>query len=108
MDEKITCDDVLQYLHLFTLAPPFLLERMAKKNSNLVSKFKSKIESTINNMSDGELNKLNIILNMDIGDLQALMEEAYRKTNKKQFKILANPKYKDFIKLNLNELRKLI
>ena len=39
--EKITYDDVVEYNYLFTFAPSFLLERMAKKNSNLVKKFKS-------------------------------------------------------------------
>jgi hypothetical protein len=36
------------------------------------------------------------------------MNEAYIKTNKKQFKILADPKNKEFIKLNLAELEKLL
>ena len=107
MDEKITYEDVLQHQHLFALAPPFILERMAKRNSNLVDKFRSNIQSHIDSLSDDQRTKLNIILNSDVDDLQAIMKEAYVKTNKKQYKILADPKYKDFIELNLNELRKL-
>jgi hypothetical protein len=108
MDEKITYDDVLEHEHLFALAPPFLLERMAKRNSNIVSKFRSKIRSEFDKLDDVQRSKLNVILNSDIGDLQAIMKEAYLKTNKKQYKILANPDYGQFIELNLEELRKMV
>ena len=48
------------------------------------------------------------ILNSDVDDLQAIMGEAYDKTGKKQYKILANPKYKEFITSNIDEIRKLV
>ena len=108
MEEKITCDDILDYFDLFLLAPPFVLEMMAKKNSNLVSKFKSQVQSNLNNMDEEHLRKLHIILNSDVEDLQLLMAEAYQKFGKKQFKILANPKYKGFIEMNIGELKKLV
>lgn len=108
MDEKITYEDVIEHQHLFALAPPFLLERMAKRNSNLVSKFRSNIQSELDKLDDAHRSKLNIILNSDVGDLQSLMNEAYLKTNKKQYKILANPDYRQFIELNLEELRKMV
>ena len=92
MTDKITYDDVIEYTHLFTMVPSFVLEMMARKNSNF----------------DDQKNKLDIILNSDIDELQFVMDEAYRKTGKKQFKILANPKYKDFIQHNLSEIKKLI
>lgn len=107
MDDEISLDDVLQYQNLFTLAPSFVLERMAKRNSNLVSKFKSTIESHITSLDEVQKNKLDIILNSDVGDLQALMNEAYIKTNKKQYKVLANPKYREFVENNIEELKKL-
>ena len=84
MTDKITYDDVIEYTHLFTMVPSFVLEMIDQKN------------------------KLDIILNSDIDELQFVMDEAYRKTGKKQFKILANPKYKDFIQHNLSEIKKLI
>ena len=62
----------------------------------------------INALSDEQLEKLDLMLRTDIIELQAIMKEAYRKTKIKQYKILANPKYKEFIESNLNELRKLI
>ena len=107
-DEKLSYMDVREYESLFKLAPPFLLERFAKKNSNIVLKFKSQILSHINNLSEEQKDKLDLILRTEIIELQALMNEAYLRTRIKQYKILANPKYKKFIEDNLNELRKLI
>ena len=106
--EKITYDDVVEYKYLFTFAPSFLLERMAKKNSNLVKKFKSSIQSYMDNLTDIQCVKLNVILDSDVSELQAIMQEAYEKTNKKQYRILANPNYSQFIELNLNELKGMV
>lgn len=105
---EITCDDVLEYQDLFKLAPPFLLKRMAKKNSNLVKKFQPKVQSYIDDLDDNRREKLNVLLNSDIDDIQSLMDEAYAKTNKKQFKILADPKNKEFIQINLGQLREMV
>ena len=100
--------DVLEYQHFLKLAPPFLLKRMAKKNSNLVKKFESKVQSYLANLDDNHRNKLHILLNSDVDEVQALMNEAYIKTNKKQYKILADPANKEFIQLNLEELGKMV
>ena len=108
MSDKISYEDVRQYHHLFTMAPSFVLDMMAATNSNLVLKFKSTVQSYMNKLTDEERSKLNIILTSDIDDLQAIMDEAYRKTRKKQYRTLANPKNKNFIEKNLNELRKMI
>ncbi len=106
--EKITCDDVLEFQDFLKLAPPFILKRMAKKNSNLVKKFEPQVRAYANNLDDNHKKKLDIVFSSDIVDLQGIMNEAYKRTNKKQFKILADPKYKEFIRLNLEELRKMI
>ena len=108
MSDKITYGDVREYENLFIMAPSFLLERFAKRNSNIVSKFKSQIQSHLNNLTDDQRNKLDIILATPTGELQAIMNEAYMKTNIKQYKILANPKSGKFIDNNLDEIRKLI
>lgn len=108
MEDKISYDDLKEHEHLFTLAPSFVLKRMARKNSNLVVKFKSAIESHLNKLSDEQKSKLNVILNSEVEELQELLGQAYKRTKIKQYEILANPKYKEFIELNLNELRKLI
>lgn len=107
-EDELTYRDVEEYERFFNLIPPFLLERFAKKNKNLVSKFKSKIESHLVNLDENHKKKLDLILNSDAEELQGLMNEAYSHTNKKQYKILADPKYKQFIEENLNELRKMV
>lgn len=107
-EEKITYDDIKQYEKFFTLTPSFLLERFAKKNKNLVLKFESKAKSYLANLNPEQQKKLDIVLKTDIDELQSLMKDAYDKSNKKQYKILANPKYKQFIEINLNEVRKMI
>ena len=108
MEDKITCNDVLEYEHLFNLAPSFLLKRMARKNTNVVKKFHSQVESYLNKLDDTHKQKLDIALNHDAGDLQALMAEAYQKTRKKQYKILADPNNRGFVELNMAELKKLV
>lgn len=107
-ENQLTYEDVMEYEKFFTLTPPFLLERFAKKNTNIVSKFRPKVQDFMNHLNDDQVKKLDILLNSDIADLQKLMDEAYKKTGKKQYKILANPKYKQFIADNLNELEKMI
>lgn len=108
MDDKITYEDVMEYESLFTLAPSFLLERFARKNTNLVLKFESIIQGYLDNLTSDQKRKLDIILNSDVDDLQNIMNESYSKTGKKQFRILANPKYKQFIVDNLESIRKMI
>ncbi|MBQ2665305.1 hypothetical protein [Methanobrevibacter sp.] len=106
--EKITYEDVREYENLFTLAPSFLIERFAKRNSNVVSKFESQIQSHLSNLDENQKNKLDLILKTDIAELQKIMGEAYLKSNIKQYRILSNPKYKEFIEKNLGEIRKLV
>ena len=105
---KITYDDIREYETLFTLAPSFLLERFAKRNTNLVLKFKPTIESFLHNLNPNQKSKLDMILESDVGKLQDLLHEAYMKSGKKQYKVLANPKYRHFIEFNLDEIRKMV
>ena len=107
-EEKISYKDVEEYEKLFSLVPPFLLERFAKKNTNLVLKFESHVKSFIADLSTHQRNKLDIILNSEVHELQSIMDEAFNKTNKKTYKILANPKYQQFIEDNLNEVRRML
>ena len=62
----------------------------------------------MDNLTDIQCVKLNVILDSDVSELQAIMQEAYEKTNKKQYRILANPNYSQFIELNLNELKGMV
>ena len=108
MSHKVTLADVMEYKHLFTIAPAFVLGAMARRNSNLVQKFKPSVLEYMGELTDDQKRKLAVILTSDIDDLQAVMREAHRKTGKKQYKILADPSNRDFIEKNLSELRKLI
>lgn len=107
-DGKITVNDVIAYESLFKFAPAFLLERFAKRNTNVVSKFQSKIESHLAKISDNQKNKLKILLETDIDEIQRLLGEAHEERGLKQYKVLANPEYKQFIEDNLSEIRKLV
>ena len=108
MSDKLTCDDVMRYEHLASKVPAFLLGRMAKRNSNLVGKFESQIKPRLANMNDHHRHTLDVILNSDVSELQSVMSEVFEKTDKKQFKILADPKNAEFIESNLDEIRKLL
>ncbi len=108
MDEKITLDDIEQYQHLINKVPAFLLGRMAKKNSSIVKKFQSRVKSYIDKLGDSERKKLDILLNSDVDDLQDVLNEAYQKSGKKQYKILADPSNRQFIESNIEDLKKII
>ena len=107
MSDKITYEDIEEYGSLFSMAPSFLLEGFARKNTNIVLKFKPTIQARLDNMTEAQSHKLDLILNMAIEDIQVLMNQAYQRTNIKQYKILSNPKYRQFIEDNLNEIRKM-
>ncbi len=107
-DDRISYRDVREYEDLFNLAPAFILEMFAKKNTNIVLKFQSQIMNHISNLDEEQKRKLDLILMTDIAELQSIMMETYKKTKMKQYKILANPKYREFIEKNFNELRKLV
>ncbi len=108
MVDGITYDDVMEYDYLFTIAPAFVFKMMANTNSNLVSKFRSTVQYYMGELTEDQRCKLDIILSSDVDDLQAIMDESYRKTNKEQYKILADPNNREFIEKNLAELRAMI
>ena len=107
-EDMITYDDIKEYESLFTLTPSLLLERFAKRNTNLVSKFNSKIQAKLDSLTEIQRKKLIIVLESDIEELQAMMNDAFIRSNIKQYKILANPEYREFIKTNLDEIRKMV
>ena len=108
MDEKITLEDILPYQGYVSKVPAFALKRMAKRKSNLVSKFESQIKSRLGNMSQHQRHRLDVAINSEVSDLQKVMDEAFEKTGKKQFKILADSKNEEFIRKNLDELEKIL
>lgn len=107
-NDKITYSDVEEYERLFTLAPSFLLERLASRNTDLVSKFKPIIQGYMNDLTSEQKSKLDIILASEVHELQDIMHEAYLRSKKRQYKVLANPKYRQFIEDNLEGIRRML
>ena len=107
-EEKLSYDDVKEYESLFTMAPSFVLNAMVKRNTNLVKKFQPSIVKYLKNLTPVEKEKLNHILNADTESLQKLMFVSYKKTGKKQYYILANPENREFVRMNLDELKQLV
>lgn len=107
-DETLTYEDIKAYESLFIKTPSFVLSAMVKRKTNLISKFDSQIKSRLFRLNDSQRAKLDIILNSDVNDLQKLLAIAYENSKKKQYKILADPKNKEFIRLNLEELKKIV
>ena len=106
-DETLTYDDIKEYEHLFTMAPPFVLELMIKRNVNLVDKFRPTIVKYMEELTPQQKQKLTHILSADTERLQKLMFLAYKKTGKKQYYTLANPANRDFVEMNINGIRQL-
>ncbi len=107
-EDKITLDDVMMYESLFTIAPSILLGTMIRRKANLVKRFSSQIEHYLANLDNEQKYKLDLILNSEVEDLQEVLAQAYRKTHKKQFKQLSDPKAREFIVLNLSYLKKIL
>lgn len=105
---KLTYEDIKPYEGFVSKIPTLILKRLIRKNSNFVLKFESIILSHINNLNLNQKEQLNIILEADINELQELSQESYEKSGIKAFKLIADPNCKDFLELNLNELKKLI
>lgn len=107
-EDNLSYGDVEQYERYFTLMPAFLLQRYVKKNTNLVLKFNSQIESFLIKLNENQKRLLDLTLNSQTEELQAIMNEAYEISGKKQYEILANPDSIVFIEINLNELREMV
>ncbi|MCK9152248.1 hypothetical protein [Methanobacterium alcaliphilum] len=105
---KVTEKDVIDTLDIFTKVPSILLKRWVSKKSNLVKSFESQVISYSTRLSLEEKCKVEKILEMPINDLQIILNNAYRRTGKRQLKILADPSAEDFIEVNLQELKRVL
>lgn len=104
----ITEKDVIETLDLFTKVPSILLRRWVSKNSNLVKSFQSQMESYKSRLSSRDMARVEKVMEMPVEELQEILKKAYVRTGKKQLKILADPKARPFIVLNLQEARKIL
>lgn len=106
--EKITEKDVIKMMHLVNKVPSLLLKQMVSRNSNVVKRFEGQINSYKSSLSDENIAKIEKVLEMSVSELQEILRRAYLKTNKKQLKILADPKAQPFVEKNRQELKKVL
>ncbi|WP_432703744.1 hypothetical protein ACRERI_08790 [Methanothermobacter thermautotrophicus] len=108
MNMKITEEDVIESLELFTRVPSFLLRHWARGGTNLASKFRSQIIEGYSQLSAFDRERVEAVLEMDVSDIQNILGAAHQKTGKKQLGILADPSSRKFIEINLDEIRNII
>jgi hypothetical protein len=105
---SITQKDIMKTMDIFTRVPPILLKMVVSLNSNVVKKFQSQIEDYKKDLSPKDLEKLKLVTEMPVEELQKILSRAYLETQEEQLKILADPHAQPFITTNLQELEKLI
>lgn len=101
-------EDIAGLLKLLERFPPFVVNLYVSKNINAVEEFEIPIKEHTAHLTDEDLLKIRKILEMHVSELQNLLNEIYSITNLEQLKILAEPKAEQLIKLNLEELKKIL
>lgn len=104
----ITEKDVLNTMDIFTKVPSILLGRWVSKNKNLVKTFEDQVQGYKNQVSREDMQKLELIMQMPVSQLQNILQKAYLQTGKKQLKILSSPQARPFIETNLLELKRVL
>lgn len=102
---RVTEEDVISLMDVFTRVPPLMLKMVVNGNMNVVKSFESQIREYRINLTEEELLKIEKVMDMTVPELQEILKKAYNETGQKQLKILANPKSENFIRENLKELR---
>ncbi|KAF5078562.1 hypothetical protein [Methanobacterium aggregans] len=105
---KITEQDVIDVMHVFDRVPSLILRGFVSRNANVVKSFKNQIDSYKNKLSEEDIAKVAKVIEMQVPELQELMNNVYKKTHKKQLKILSDPKAEPFITKNLKELKNVL
>lgn len=107
-DIKITEEDVIDLLHVFTKVPSLILKGVVARRSNVVKSFEGQILEYKEQLSDYELAKVKAVLEMPTSELREILRRSYEKTGKKQLKILSEEKAEPFIEKNLAALEKIL
>jgi hypothetical protein len=105
---KITENDIMELMDLFTSVPVILLKGAISSNMNAVKTFEDQIESYKTRLTPQEMEKIKAVLEMPVHEIQAILYRAYEKTGKNQLKILADPDSERFISANLRELKSVL
>ena len=104
----ITEKDVTDILQVFTRVPALLLKIAVSKNSNVVKSFENQILAYKSQLSDEDLAKIEILVEMSVSELQLILKKTYEETHQKQLKILLENQAESFISENLRELKELL
>ncbi len=104
---KITENDVIDLVDMFTKVPAIILRGAVSKNLNVVKSFESQVLSYKDQLSEEDIVKIKKLMEMPIPEIQKILNKAYEETDKEQLKILASPEAETFIAKNLQELKRL-
>lgn len=100
--------DIWKILRIVEQLPPYVIDRYVSMNINAVEEYKSQIEDYMNKLTEDDLIKIKRIIEMPIPELQKLLNKLYLKTNLTQFKKLGDPQAEPLLKINLQELKKIL
>ncbi|MDD3986085.1 MAG: hypothetical protein PHY59_09510 [Methanobacterium sp.] len=103
-DENITEEDVIEIMDQVIKVPNIILKGMVSRNINIVKKFENQILDYKSTLQNDELLKIRKVIETPVSELQKILLNVYKTTNKKQLKTLADPQSKHFIETNLNYL----
>jgi|WetSurMetagenome_2_1015567.scaffolds.fasta_scaffold377124_1 hypothetical protein len=105
---KISEEDVIDLLDIFTKVPSIILKGVVSGNMNVVKSFETQIIEYKSQLSSEEIKKIRLVLKMPVSELQGILNDSYNITGKKQLKILADPKAGPFIEKNLKEIDEIL
>jgi len=105
---KITEQDVINLMDVFTRVPPLILKMVIKGNKNVAQSFESQIKNYYGHLTEEEMGKIEKVMEMPVSELQIILKNAYEETHQKQLKILADPSAEPFITKNLQELKNVL
>ena len=105
---KISEEDVIELLGIFTKVPSIILKSVINGNLNVVKSFESQIEDYRSKLSANEMLKIEKVLKTPVPELQKILYNCSKSTNNKQMKILADPNSEPFIEKNLKQLEKVM
>lgn len=100
--------DVWKVLHTIEQMPPSVVNKYVSLNINAVEEFEDQIKIYKTKLSDMDLLKIKKISETPVKEIQDLLSKIYAETNLEQFKILAEPEAESLIRLNRDELKRIL
>lgn len=100
--------DIWKILNTIEQLPPYVVDKYVSLDINAVDEFEDQIKDYKNKLGEEDLLKIKKIIDTPVKELQDVLNELYQETNMEQFKIMADPKAKPLIDLNVRELRRVL